>query len=283
MKRKNIVLILLSIITPILCVAQNYFIDGTEWITKVTGTHTPDSFTTIERVSLKETPDSPYLEMYLFDNSEDNSEPQDEFIAYIKSDGDKVYFKLDDKETSEWYLYYDFSIQVGEGNYFYSIPKFNEENPRKSFLKCIDKKVTEDDGEIVLELYTDDTCTTLLGSGIWIQGIGSKNGVLYNNNFGIVGVGSVLTEVSNRGDIIYSYSDSSNVSNIISDSGIKITLKGNMIYVTSEKPECGDIFTESGIIIGNYNFDKEPNCINLPSGGVYIIRIGEYQKKIIVR
>lgn len=276
---KNIILLILAFI-PLLMNGQNYFTDGMKWRTQLYGTHEPEPVITIEVVTIEKTLDDNCFNMYR--SYEDNTSER-ELIAVIKIDDSKVYFKLNGFNSSEWYLFYDFSLKPGEGCFIYSpFPTSKDSGPYKSYIKCIgiDEKFNEDWNLLRLEEYTDDSCLNILGDGSWIIGLSSFNGILYNNRFDVDGGGSILLDVSDNGRIIYSHQ--SGILETTDTPNLNIKIEGLNITVSANDDICGSIYSHTGVHMGDYKFSNTPTHIRLSTGGIYILKLDNISKKILV-
>ena len=83
--------------------------------------------------------------MKLFYYEETKPEPQ--LYAYIRTDGDKVYFKPANAAKDTWYLMYDFGLKVGESCEVYSAWNIdNYPNLKESHITCLDVQKDENSG-----------------------------------------------------------------------------------------------------------------------------------------
>lgn len=111
--------IFITLVLLLISVAMNgqlYFKDGMKWCTKVGYPYYYDT-SKVEVVTLEGTDEDGCLKMYCF---YDDNISEKKMIALIKTEDEKAYFKFDDSETSQWYLMYDFGLNVGEGCYIYN-------------------------------------------------------------------------------------------------------------------------------------------------------------------
>lgn len=277
---RKYILFILSLI-PFVMEAQTSFTDGMKWRTQISGTHNPEPVTTIETVTIEKTSGDNIYDMYRF--YEDNKSAK-EYVAVIKTDGSKVYFKPVDSKTSDWYLLYDFGIKPGEGCFVYSLVTSSiSSTPERTYIKCVgmEDSVECEGWHMLLEEYRDDSCSELLGTGSWIKGLSSLNGILYNNRFDVDGFCSKLLDVSVGGGILYSNRESG-TKEMIEPPIPEITIDGLDIHITVNTEICGALYSMSGIKIGNYKFSRSPVVIKLSDSGIYILRIGNNSKKIFV-
>lgn len=269
-------------VLPICMYGQTFFTDGMTWRTKITSTSAPEpqSIVEISRLDGIENIDGVNaLRMYCEYDGEANSKS---LSAYIRTDGDKVYFRPVGSETKDWYLMYDFALDIGKGCYVFSpVYKDNDGKPMKSYIKNIG--ISQDDYNklslINLEEYEDETCTTYIGKGEWIKGVSSKLGVNYNIGFSMDGAGTGLLEASNGDNIVYKY-ETTAISGILSTSP-QIRTIGLNLYISSLKTEdTVKVYSVDGTQIGVYSAKDNSVNILLPHDGTYILKYGDVSEKI---
>lgn len=266
---------------PFVMNSQDYFTDGMTWRMHVTGTTSPTPTSSIELVTIEKMPDADCFNMYY--SREDNLSDR-KLVAVIKSEDGKVYFKPSDVMDSEWYLAYDFTLNPGDGCYIYSMLQTSIDTlPYKSYIKCVGRQENWENRQFDLlqvEEHTDHNCSFVIGSGAWLAGVSSMNGILYNNRFGDDGRSSTLISVENSNNqILYSnpQAQTSDISDIADDF---IKVKDLDLYITVKNTTSGTIYTQDGILLGNYNFTGTTTQIKLPCKGVYILKLGNRSIKI---
>lgn len=264
---------------PFLMNAETYFKDGMQWRNLVIGSQLPGGAHSLETVTLQKSAAGDWLEMKSHTVGIDEVHTSDEFIGYVKSEGDKVFFKLTDAEDAESYLFYDFGLKEGEGCYVYS-PIFNL---LKSYVKCVgigeDPEFPGFETMSLIE-YRDDSCTGFSSEMRWIKGLSSERGVLFNNFLDIVGVGGrLLWDATYDGKTLYS-NPMVRVDEIPSESGLDIRTEGLVLTVSVKTPVEGGIYSLSGVNLGNYMFGENPITISLPAKGLYILKAGEKAIKV---
>lgn len=109
---------------PTLMNAQTFFTVGTSWKTELWNME-PDPKIYIQIVSLDgtETIDG-YTSMKMYSEYENDATSR-KLVAYIRTNGDKVFFMNPETKTKAWYLMYDFGLKAGEGCYVYSCEVMN--------------------------------------------------------------------------------------------------------------------------------------------------------------
>lgn len=269
---------------PLSTIAQNYFKDGTKWVTQTSGTHNPTPTFTLETTTIEgDTIVNGQKALKMFTSND--TDKSRKLIAVIRTDGDKVYFR-NSQNNNEWYLLYDFGLTVGQGCYVYSIP--HPENatniPQKTYIKCTElKNDSQYNGweTMIVEEYETESYDVFLGTGTWIKGLASIQGVIENNMFDMDGIGSQLLEASSNGQIIYRKS-TSDISKVENDS-ITVRTEGLNIYISQkDKPNDISIYTYDGKLIGNYKATNNEIHLVLPQKDIYIVKCGKEAKKIRV-
>ena len=106
---KGITLFLLSLV-PLVMNSQVCFTDGMKWRTQIIGTQAPVAVATVETVTIEKSVDDECFKMYRY---YENNVSDREFVAFVMTDKDKVYFRPCDSKSTEWYLMYDFGMEPG--------------------------------------------------------------------------------------------------------------------------------------------------------------------------
>lgn len=280
---EKLILILMVISAGLLAKAENFFTEGTIWQLETEEDYPPFNEHSVNYVleGTIEVDGVEGLKMFYYDN---NSPEQKILSCIIRTEKEKVYFKIEQSE--EWLLLYDFSLQPGEGGYFYmpNSPYYETATPICQYLNCVERiEATSDDGfaTLVMEEYDDEDATECFGKGNWYAGIGSERGPLDNLYFDADGAYSRLTEVIYNGNEIFYPGASTSVATNV-ERGL-ITVKGSI--VTIENMEGGQpifVFSTNGNIIGCKDSGVNPVSISLPQSGVYIIKMGSTTRKILI-
>ena len=276
---RNIFTLVAFTIMPMLATAQTYFKDGTTWTTRLGGTQSAYTVyhNTYAKLNGTETIDG-HQALKLFYYEEDNPEPQ--LYAYIRTEGDKVYFKPTNAAKDTWYLMYDFGLKVGESCDVYSAWNIdNYPNLRETQIKCLDIQKDENSGltkMLVQEYLEGFDC----GTFVWYKGLSSDLGLLWNNGCGVDGIGRKLMEVSYNGEVIF-YNNTTSVENV-STGGLKTSVSGKNVTITNiSKPEKVELFSADGKLVRELVVGKETANITLPANGIYILKIGGQTTKIV--
>lgn len=154
---------------------------------------------------------------------------------YIRTEGDKVYFKYASGENSDWYLMYDFGLNVGEGCYVYSPFYSDDKVPYKSYIKVTGFDTDKQTKLPLMHLreYKDETCSMeYFEEGSWIKGLSSLLGVNCPNGFGLGGTPFLqLEEVFYEDKVVYK-AQTTGIQNTQDDS-FKVTIDGSKLHITN--------------------------------------------------
>lgn len=275
---KRLVISIAMAVLPMLIFGQECFTNGTEWITKITTPGNPQTeLIKIEKLDGMVNIDGyDALKMYCEYESIPDSKT---LLYYVRTEGDKVFFRLPDDDSGTWYLMYDFGLVAGEGCYLYCplyTDKENNNTPLKDYVKCISwtKGETSDIYIMDAEEYEDNTCSGLTLDGIrWFDGISSVRGISSNIGLGMIsGSFPQLLEVKN-GDRVF-YSDNTTSISKVSNAPLRYRVDGLNINLSETEP--GDniqVFYTNGALLGNFAAKGNSIDISVPNSGMYILKI----------
>lgn len=275
---KRLVISIAMAVLPMLIFGQECFTNGTEWITKITTPGNPQTeLIKIEKLDGMVNIDGyDALKMYCEYESIPDSKT---LLYYVRTEGDKVFFRLPDDDSGTWYLMYDFGLVAGEGCYLYCplyTDKENNNTPLKDYVKCISwtKGETSDIYIMDAEEYEDNTCSGLTLDGIrWFDGISSVRGISSNIGLGMIsGSFPQLLEVKN-GDRVF-YSDNTTSISKVSNAPLRYRVDGLNINLSETEP--GDniqVFYTNGALLGNFAAKGNSINISVPNSGMYILKI----------
>lgn len=257
---------------------QECFTNGTEWITKITTPGNPQTeLIKIEKLDgMVNTDGYNALKMYCEYESIPDSKT---LLYYVRTEGDKVFFRLPDDDSGTWYLMYDFGLVAGEGCYLYCplyTDKENNNTPLKDYVKCISwtKGETSDIYIMDAEEYEDNTCSGLTLDGIrWFDGISSVRGISSNIGLGMIsGSFSRLIEVKN-GDRVF-YSDNTTSISKVSHTHLRYRVDGLNINLSgTEVSDKIQVYYTNGALLGNFTANGNSINIRVPNSGVYVLKL----------
>lgn len=275
---KRLVISIAMAILPMLIFGQECFTNGTEWKTKITTPGYPQKdLIKIEKLDGMVNIDGyDALKMYCEYESIPDSKT---LLYYVRTEGDKVFFRLPDDDSGTWYLMYDFGLVTGEGCYLYCPLYTDEENnntPLKDYFKCINWTKDETSGIYFMdaEEYEDNTCTGLILDGPrWFDGISSIRGISSNIGLGMrSGSFPQLIEVKN-GDRVF-YSDNTTSISKVSNAPLRYRVDGLNINLSgTEVSDKIQVYYTSGALLGNFTAKGNSIDISVPNSGMYILKI----------
>lgn len=261
-------------VLPMLIFGQECFTNGTEWKMMIKSIE-PQPKTSIEISKLDGMVNIDGYEAFKMYSEYENKPDSKTLLYYVRKENDKVFFKLPDDDSEEWYLMYDFGLAVGEGCYIYN-PTFTISFKKlyKTYLKCISitKDETSDNTIMGMEEYKDDTFELLRGEGEWIKGISSTLGINYNTGFGRTGGEFRLIEVKN-GDRVF-YSDNTTSISKVSNAPLRYRVDGLNINLSgTEVSDKIQVYYTNGALLGNFTANGNSINIRVPNSGVYVLKL----------
>lgn len=271
---KRLVISIAMAVLPMLIFGQECFTNGTEWKMMIKSIE-PQPKTSIEISKLDGMVNIDGYEAFKMYSEYENKPDSKTLLYYVRKENDKVFFKLPDDDSEEWYLMYDFGLAVGEGCYIYN-PTFTISFKKlyKTYLKCISitKDETSDNTIMGMEEYKDDTFELLRGEGEWIKGISSTLGINYNTGFGRTGGEFRLIEVKN-GDRVF-YSDNTTSISKVSNAPLRYRVDGLNINLSgTEVSDKIQVYYTNGALLGNFTANGNSINISVPNSGVYVLKL----------
>ena len=271
---KRLVISIAMAVLPMLIFGQECFTNGTEWKMMIKSIE-PQPKTSIEISKLDGMVNIDGYEAFKMYSEYENKPDSKTLLYYVRKENDKVFFKLPDDDSEEWYLMYDFGLAVGEGCYIYN-PTFTISFKKlyKTYLKCISitKDETSDNTIMGMEEYKDDTFELLRGEGEWIKGISSTLGINYNTGFGMTGGEFRLIEVKN-GDRVF-YSDNTTSISKVSNAPLRYRVDGLNINLSgTEVSDKIQVYYTNGALLGNFTANGNSINISVPNSGVYVLKL----------
>lgn len=271
---KRLVISIAMAILPMLIFGQECFTNGTEWKMMIRSIEYQPK-TSIEISKLDGMVSINGYDAFKMYSEYENKPDSKTLLYYVRTEGDKVFFKLPDDNSEEWYLMYDFGLTVGEGCYIYN-PTFTISLKKlyKSYLKCVSitKDETSDNTIMGMEEYKDDTFELLRGEGSWIKGVSSILGISRNTGFGMTGGEFRLIEVKN-GDHVF-YSDNTTSIFKVSNTPLRYRVDGLNINLSgTEVSDNIQVYYTNGALLGNFTAKGNSIDISVPNSGMYILKI----------
>ena len=271
---KRLVISIAMVVLPMLIFGQECFTNGTEWKLMIRSIEYQPK-TSFEISKLDGMVNIDGYEAFKMYSEYENKPDSKTLLYYVRKENDKVFFKLPDDNSEEWYLMYDFGLAVGEGCYIYN-PTFtiNDKELYKTYLKCISITKDETSGNTIMgmEEYKDDTFELLRGEGEWIKGISSTLGINYNTGFGMTGGEFRLIEVKN-GDRVF-YSDNTTSISKVSNAPLRYRVDGLNINLSgTEVSDNIQVYYTNGALLGNFTAKGNSINISVPNSGMYILKI----------
>lgn len=271
---KRLVISIAMAVLPMLIFGQECFTNGTEWKMMIRSIEYQPK-TSFEISKLDGMVNIDGYEAFKMYSEYENKPDSKTLLYYVRKENDKVFFKLPDDDSEEWYLMYDFGLAVGEGCYIYN-PTFTISFKKlyKTYLKCISitKDETSDNTIMGMEEYKDDTFELLRGKGEWIKGISSTLGINYNTGFGRTGGVFRLIEVKN-GDRVF-YSDNTTSISKVSNAPLRYRVDGLNINLSgTEVRDNIQVYYTNGALLGNFTAKGNSIDISVPNSGMYILKI----------
>ena len=271
---KRLVISIAMAVLPMLIFGQECFTNGTEWKMMIRSIEYQPK-TSFEISKLDGMVNIDGYEAFKMYSEYENKPDSKTLLYYVRKENDKVFFKLPDDNSEEWYLMYDFGLAVGEGCYIYN-PTFtiNDKELYKTYLKCISITKDETSGNTIMgmEEYKDDTFELLRGEGEWIKGISSTLGINYNTGFGRTGGEFRLIEVKN-GDRVF-YSDNTTSISKVSNAPLRYRVDGLNINLSgTEVSDKIQVYYTNGALLGNFTANGNSIDISVPNSGMYILKI----------
>ena len=271
---KRLVISIAMVVLPMLIFGQECFTNGTEWKLMIRSIEYQPK-TSFEISKLDGMVNIDGYEAFKMYSEYENKPDSKTLLYYVRKENDKVFFKLPDDNSEEWYLMYDFGLAVGEGCYIYN-PTFtiNDKELYKTYLKCISITKDETSGNTIMgmEEYKDDTFELLRGEGEWIKGISSTLGINYNTGFGMTGGEFRLIEVKN-GDRVF-YSDNTTSISKVSNAPLRYRVDGLIINLSgTEVSDNIQVYYTNGALLGNFTAKGNSINISVPNSGMYILKI----------
>lgn len=287
---KNFLLTLLAAIclSPV-ALAENYFKTGTTWTQYILkGSVGPEYkikyYTLLDEITV----DNQQVLPFVTYTEETKENP--ELYLYVRTEGERVYWRFTEQELTTWYMMYDFGLEAGE-SVDISSPHNKTGNVYTTKIKCLETNIKFDDrdGEWMKleesESRGPDQPALESISTSWIIGIGSSYGPDWWNLLDWVGYNSWLINVTDRdGNVVYNApAPTHSYVSEINASETEVRSEGNLLLIKGLVPgECVKVYSLSGSQISSGVAESSSYSVLLPSNGIYIIKIGDKSVKVII-
>lgn len=273
--------------------ASEVFVEGTQWKTKFSSYNLAD-------LSIQTWYHYTYIDgeaemlgdkcLKMWDTEHPDIPDKAKFIAYIKVDGEKVWY-IDSDQATEWTLFYDFDIQQGETIHLKEpAAEYGDTSTAGKFDADMTYLGLEQyhtasygDDPLMCFAYTPGEITSasdIIGS-VWRKGLGSACGVLWLG-CDIAGLGRGLQKVWNQDKVFYQSADDAGVEGSIAEE-VCIKTTGTEILVQGLR---------SGSSVSVYSADGLPvACVGRSadtatyraSKGIYLVKVDSADYKVMVK
>lgn len=247
-------LFIIAALLPLVASADNYFRNGMKWEYEVQAdgpAEYPVSHSIYSLVG--DTVVDGYESTRMYVEEVEYAVPV-KFLAFIRTEGDKVFFKYDYPEE-EWSLLYDFGLKAGDETYVDRITSFPETSKRHlvEWVSCL--KVEESveyqgmEAMVMANKYSDEVDDYSFGE--WLNGIGSTFLLCNGAGFGMSGGASRLIKASMNGDTICEYKKAEVQNDEIYNRNVSVlSLDGRIIYEgIMMSDNLKDLVREPGIYV----------------------------------
>ena len=288
-------ILLIVLLFPFVLQAQNYFKEGTTWFLE--SRNIDPTNPRVGHYSITFETDEVQKWSALYETNDDTGKK--DFLVYVKVDGDKVFFNPWEWDTDDWFLLYDFGLNVGEGCYVYdaysAITKReydrDDRNVQSVYVKCVEivdkHEWAVSPPLMVFDQYKDETCEEINYSDYfklhWVKGIGmlSPYGVILNQLSSLAGVSiSVKRVVDKDGKVVLDVA-SSGINETETVKSPRVEVDGLEIKVFSNDDFC-DVYSADGKHVGSFRLIDGVGRISLCANGVYILKVGGDSYKIMI-
>ncbi len=279
MRTKHLLVLLISLLCLPVFAVENYFRPGTEWIMEYTKHNIEEGTSSII-----------YYRYYMGSEIQIDGETVLPFYSskyppiesgtlhyYMKTEGDKVYWRYLDPQYPEWHLMYDFGLQKGETAEIMHM--HNNPEARVYYnMTCTgtDLTVPHKEGRWMTLVGEDDHDTAE-----WILGIGSWRGPLDNTVLWDGGPSERLFMVNYLAETVYA-AESTEVKTMEADDVI-IRTEGSDIFISNVPNGTSiAIYDANGKVVKNLQAKDNTTQISIETPGLYIVMLGNKSVKVIV-
>ena len=281
---KKLIAFIIAINVYSCLLSMNYWIPGTEFFVYDSLGH--DKYEFSYHLYLTENCDGEESQYCLYtDNPEKDSQPV--LIAYILTEGNKVFFKNPQWEDTEWHLMYDFGVQPGEEVTVYEFT--GNQNISQNELKCIGYNPENEQWEnwptVTLVDSDTDVDSSMPFEYNWLIGLGDLRGPLENfQNGDYPGYVSKKWEARHNGELLFSnLGDYSFIPTVSSQPDYEIKCDGLSVVISgADTKTIASIYSLNGVLIRTFQVGAS-TTVELPTPGTYIIKVGDTFKTILAQ
>lgn len=206
-------------------------------------------------------------------------------VAYMKSEGSKVYYHPIWMKNPEWLLMYDFDLGVDEGCDVWRIlqTSYTNINDKSTYVWC--KDITENTiGGRVWEVMEmgEKRRSGINGEEMeshntsqWLRGLGDIRGISSPNEFDLLGGGTQMVEASLDGEIIFKNYPAG--IELPGTETLQVRVEGNQVRILGVSGRS-DVYSSDGRLVG-YTYDDAPLTLG---DGLYIVRHGNKSLKVVL-
>lgn len=201
---------------------ENYIHEGTTWVIQSSTDVTPEGvYSKACEVKINGTENiGGYEALRVVSGSKEN------FVTYLRTEGDRVYFSMDGTPDS-WRLAYDFGLQPGETCEAFLI---DDDWEVKYSVRC--KRIYESPDNPGIELMDVEDTENHLVQVTWIRGLGSLSGLWEYILVGVAGIGRDLLQAWDGDNMVYLKPE-------------RIRLNKDMTWKTLVEPSEGEKYFET--------------------------------------
>lgn len=280
-------LMCLGIIGSLQLSAQNYFAPGTEWNVKIIRPGASFLYETLFMRDIDNQDENVYG-LYSYSTGTDPSTAVCK--VEIKNEGEKIFFKDPSDERDQWYLMYDFGLNVGDSSEIYT-PYFLQGGYAPDCITLTCREIIENNTEFsglttmtmveIMDVSDDSNIDFEEKETTWLKGLGDFRGPLSNFSMFLIGGGSLLETATVDNDLIYT-SPFTKIDRVNAAEPLSIRLIDNQLTVSSDNIDFPIwVYSIDGSIIKKIDPKAHPEAINLPAKGVYIVKAGNTSVKVV--
>jgi hypothetical protein len=271
--------IFLLFLVPFLVSGQNYFKDGTEWNYYESDTDYNSELSYKTAILSGDTVVGGKEAFKLYTMKTGN-EATKQYQAAIRKDAEKVYFSFP-SDNGEWWLMYDFGLQVGDTC---TVRCFYESAVQAYLFKCVGYENVDEYGgceAIRVALADVEEDSSQFFTGLWIKGVGSNEGVVFNCHFGVTGLVAKLLSVYSDSQMVLNISQNG-VSDVVGGD-VVVNVAGDIMTIANvHRPVYVEVYRADGVQVKALTMTAGAS-LQLPAPGLYLVVVDGKTYKIVGR